>query len=34
MWDNRATLYLACGGVVAPEIRRMHRTTVIGEIPA
>lgn len=34
MWDNRATLHLACGGVIAPEIRRMHRTTVVGEIPA
>ena len=33
MWDNRATLHLACGGVVAPEVRRMHRTTIMGEIP-
>ncbi len=34
MWDNRSAIHLACGGVVAPEIRRMHRTTVKGEIPA
>lgn len=33
MWDNRSALHLACGGVKAPEIRRMHRTTVKGEIP-
>lgn len=34
MWDNRSAIHLALGGVVAPEIRRMHRTTVKGEIPA
>ncbi|MEE8517297.1 MAG: TauD/TfdA family dioxygenase [Alphaproteobacteria bacterium] len=34
MWDNRSALHLALGGVKAPEIRRMHRTTVKGEIPA
>ncbi len=33
MWDNRATVHLACGGVREPEIRRLHRTTVRGEIP-
>ena len=33
MWDNRATLHLACGGVKLPEIRHMHRTTVLGEVP-
>ncbi len=33
MWDNRQTLHLACGGVKPPEVRRMHRTTVLGEIP-
>lgn len=33
MWDNRQTLHLACGGVKPPEVRRMHRTTVQGEIP-
>ena len=33
MWDNRQALHLACGGVKAPEVRRMHRTTVMGEAP-
>ena len=33
MWDNRQTLHLACGGVKPPEVRRMHRTTVRGEVP-
>lgn len=33
MWDNRSTIHLACHGVKLPEIRRMHRTTVLGEIP-
>ncbi len=33
MWDNRQALHLACGGVEPPEVRRMHRTTVVGEVP-
>jgi len=33
MWDNRQALHLACGGVEPPEVRRMHRTTVMGEVP-
>ncbi len=33
MWDNRQTLHLALGGVKLPEVRRMHRTTVLGEVP-
>ncbi len=33
MWDNRQALHLACGGVELPEVRRMHRTTVMGEVP-
>jgi taurine dioxygenase len=33
MWDNRQTLHLACGGVTPPEVRRMHRTTILGEVP-
>ena len=33
MWDNRSTIHLALHGVKPPEIRRMHRTTVLGEIP-
>jgi taurine dioxygenase len=30
MWDNRATVHIACGGVSLPDIRRLHRTTVKG----
>lgn len=33
IWDNRAVNHRACGGVVHPDIRRMHRTTVIGGAP-
>ena len=33
MWDNRACNHIALGGVKEPEIRRIHRTTVMGEIP-
>jgi taurine dioxygenase len=33
LWDNRQTMHLACGGVPAAEIRHMHRTTVLGEVP-
>ena len=33
IWDNRSANHIAFGGVREPEIRRMHRTTVIGEIP-
>ena len=33
LWDNRATIHLACGGVPDSQHRRMHRTTVLGEIP-
>ncbi len=33
MWDNRQTVHLARGGVKSPEIRRLHRTTVQGEVP-
>ena len=33
LWDNRATIHLACGGVPEGQHRRMHRTTVLGEIP-
>ncbi|MHA1109388.1 MAG: TauD/TfdA dioxygenase family protein, partial [Alphaproteobacteria bacterium] len=34
VWDNRCTLHRACGGIKAPGIRHLHRTTVTGEIPA
>ncbi|MQA66363.1 MAG: TauD/TfdA family dioxygenase, partial [Alphaproteobacteria bacterium] len=30
MWDNRCTLHRATGGYGLPDIRRMHRTTVVG----
>ena len=33
MWDNRATIHLATGGVPEGQARRLHRTTVQGEIP-
>ena len=33
MWDNRATIHLALLGVPEGQARRMHRTTVLGEIP-
>lgn len=33
MWDNRSTIHLACGGVPEGQYRRMHRATVLGEIP-
>ena len=33
IWDNRQTMHIALGGVKPPEIRRMHRSTVLGEKP-
>ena len=34
IWDNRCTNHRACGGVVElPQIRRLHRTTVMGDVP-
>jgi taurine dioxygenase len=33
MWDNRSCNHIAFGGVKAPDIRRMHRTTIMGETP-
>ena len=32
-WDNRATIHLACGGIVPPGIRHLHRTSIGGDIP-
>lgn len=32
-WDNRCTAHLACGGIVPPGIRRLHRTSIAGDIP-
>ena len=31
MWDNRCTLHWACGGIVSPGIRHLHRTTIQGD---
>ena len=33
MWDNWTTIHLALLGVPEGQARRMHRTTVLGEIP-
>jgi taurine dioxygenase len=33
MWDNRSTIHLALLGVPEGQARRMHRTTVLGEVP-
>jgi len=32
-WDNRATIHLACGGIVPPGIRHLHRTSIAGDVP-
>ncbi|MFM2128749.1 MAG: hypothetical protein RL477_295 [Pseudomonadota bacterium] len=32
-WDNRCTIHLACGGIKAPGIRTLHRTSIAGERP-
>lgn len=33
MWDNRCTIHRACGGHLYPDIRTIHRITVLGEAP-
>ena len=33
LWDNRCLNHKACGGVVWPDLRRMHRATVKGDRP-
>lgn len=33
LWDNRCLNHRACGGVVWPDLRRMHRATVKGDKP-
>ena len=34
MWDNRCTNHRACGEVVQlPDVRRLHRATVLGDVP-
>jgi len=32
-WDNRCTAHLAVGGIVAPGIRHLHRTSIAGDRP-
>ncbi len=32
-WDNRCTIHLACGGIVPPGIRHLHRTSIAGDVP-
>lgn len=33
MWDNRCLTHRACGGYGLPDIRRMHRATIVGDRP-
>ncbi len=33
MWDNRCTTHHAYGGIPAGQIRHMHRTSLIGDVP-
>jgi taurine dioxygenase len=33
MWDNRSVNHHACGGYEYPDIRTIHRTTVLGDAP-
>lgn len=33
MWDNRCVIHYATGGYFYPDIRTMHRTTVLGDRP-
>ena len=32
-WDNRSTIHLACGGIIPPGVRHLHRTSIAGDIP-
>jgi len=32
-WDNRCTIHIACGGIVPPGIRHLHRTSIAGDAP-
>ncbi|HTH96416.1 MAG TPA: TauD/TfdA family dioxygenase [Stellaceae bacterium] len=32
VWDNRCIVHRATGGYALPDIRRMHRTTVLGKV--
>ena len=33
MWDNRCLAHRACGGYGLDDIRRLHRTCVLGDVP-
>ncbi len=32
-WDNRCTIHIALGGIEAPGIRHLHRTSIAGDAP-
>lgn len=32
-WDNRCTIHIACGGIIPPGIRHLHRTSIAGDVP-
>lgn len=32
-WDNSATIHLAVGGIKPPGIRKLHRTSIAGDVP-
>ena len=33
IWDNRSVNHRACGGYEMNDIRRIHRTSTLGDIP-
>ena len=33
MWDNRSVNHHACGGYEMGDIRRIHRTSTLGDVP-
>ena len=33
MWDNRSVNHRACGGYEMVDIRRIHRTSTLGDVP-
>ena len=33
MWDNRSVNHRACGGYEMNDVRRIHRTSTLGDIP-
>ena len=33
MWDNRSLNHRACGGYQTDDIRRIHRTSTLGDQP-